>query len=121
MFKHPGKKIMGLSVFIFIVGIVLTLCTAGLFVWLGFNAKSITLAQGTVALSGTPLFVTAAAVAALGLLASWVCALCLYAYGSLVDKTRDNNYMLGRIAAHTKEIVERMGDYNHREMNIKDE
>ena len=29
--------------------------------------------------------------------------------------------MLSRIAAHTKEIVERMGNYSDREMNIDDD
>lgn len=41
-----------------------------------------------------------------GLVLSWVVGLALYGFGELIEKTKDNNYMLSRIASHTKDMLE---------------
>ena len=115
MFKHPGKKLMKLAVVVLVLGCLLFI---GLGAVIGLYGSKL---SGLPRVNPMEFIVIGAAVAVLGVLCSWISALALYAYGSLVDKTRDNNYMLSRIAAHTKEIVERMGNYSDREMNIDDD
>ena len=49
---------------------------------------------------------TPAAIAAVagGILLAWVLGLVISGFGELIEKTKDNNYLLGRIASHTKEL-----------------
>ena len=44
------------------------------------------------------------AVIGLGCVLSWVIGLLVYGFGELLQKTKDNNYLLSRIAAHTKDL-----------------
>ena len=44
------------------------------------------------------------AVIAAALVLAWVLGLIVYGFGELIEKTKDNNYLLARVASHTKEL-----------------
>ncbi|MBQ6173389.1 MAG: hypothetical protein IJK28_02060 [Clostridia bacterium] len=85
MFKHPAKKLKWTSY------IVSLLCVAGgaFYGYLRFRNKQTLIA---------------AAVVAAALVLAWVLGLIVYGFGELIEKTKDNNYLLARVASHTKEL-----------------
>ncbi len=86
MFHHSGKK---LKVTAYILAAI-------------FAAAGI--AGGYVFISGRGGTLPGVACIAGGLALAWVSGLALYGFGEMVEKTKDNNYLLSRIAAHTKDL-----------------
>lgn len=41
-----------------------------------------------------------------GLALSWTVGLVLHGFGELIEKTKDNNYLISRVASHTKAMLE---------------
>lgn len=85
MFKHPAKKIKATAY------VVAALCAAG------------GAAGGYLLFRGKQNLAAAAAVAG-GLVLAWICGLLVFGFGELIEKTKDNNYLLSRIASHTKDL-----------------
>ncbi len=86
MFHHAGKKLK-------VTAMILAALIAAAGVWAGFQ-----------------FFISAGqtwpgiGVAAGGLALAWVLGLSLYGFGELIEKAKDNNYLLSRVAAHTKDL-----------------
>ena len=100
MFKHPGTKLKtvayvltGLGVIISVT-LALALVVTGDFKLLGHNFGAST------------RLVLAVAVFVLGLLFSWIAGLAVFGFAELIEKTKEGEYMLTRIAAHSKEIID---------------
>ncbi len=86
MFKHPAKKIKA-TAYILAALCVLAGAAGAYLLWTGTHQA---LAAGAAAVGGLVL--------------AWVLGLALYGFGELIEKTKDNNYLLSRIASHTKEL-----------------
>ena len=101
MFKHSGKQLKVAAYVMALLGLAasiavgLELISANRLVVLGhpMGARTSTLVGLAVMLGGVIL--------------SWVLGLAVHAFGELVEKTKDNNYLLSRIAAHTKDLHDR--------------
>ena len=103
MFKHPGTRLMKLSILLLILGI---LVSAALAVLVALHAEAFSLkdASGAVifALTRTTGVIAGIVIFVLGSLCAYIFSLIIYAFGQLVHHTRENNYLLSRIAEHTK-------------------
>ncbi len=95
MFKHSGKKIKVIAVVLTILGFVVSL--------LGAAAVLMYRGEDGVQMTETVRIVTAVLTLLLGAAGSYVCGLLLHSWGEVVEKTKENNYVLSRIAAHSKE------------------
>ena len=85
MFKHPAKKLK----------------------WTSYIAALLCLGAGVAAaylLYQRKQLIPAVAAAAAGVVLAWIVGLVVYGFGGLIEKTKDNNYLLSRIASHTKEL-----------------
>ncbi len=85
MFKHPGKKLRWTA---YLVSLICIAAGAG---------------GGYLLYREHELLACVLAVVA-GLLAAWIFGLLISGFGELIEKTKDNNYLLSRIAAHTKDL-----------------
>ncbi len=85
MFRHPAKKLKWTSY----LTVILCAGAGAAGAYLLWQRKQ-----------------TPAAAAALigGLILAWIAGLAVYGFGELIEKTKDNNYLLSRIASHTKDL-----------------
>ena len=100
MFKHSGKKLKAVAYVLTGLGAVISVALA-LALVMGGNFKLLGHTFG----SSTRLLI-AVAVFVLGLFLSWLAGLAVFGYGELIEKAKEGEYMLTRIAAHSKEIIE---------------
>ena len=101
MFKHSGRKLKKFAVVLSVLFIVLSL-VAGL----GTIFVSDRLFRRVGIFNQMGWTIIGAGVALVGLVLSLLCGLMLYGYGEVIEKVKESEYMLTRIAAHSKEIVE---------------
>ena len=99
MFRHSSKLIKLVANGITALGIILSIAF-GLVI---INGNGLKLA-GHVLIPARLSMPVGIAVIALGAILSWVAGLLMYGFGELLQKTKDNNYLLSRIAAHTKDL-----------------
>ena len=100
MFKHSGKKLKTVAYVLAGLGVVVSVALALALVMAGnFKLFGHTFGASTRLALALAVFV-------LGLFFSWVCGLAVYGYAELIEKAKEGEYMLTRIAAHSKEIIE---------------
>ena len=100
MYKHSGKKLKAVAYVLAGLGAVISVALALALVMTRDAAIP------GVTLGASTRLVLAVAVFVLGLFLSWVCGLAVFGYGELIEKSKESEYMLTRIAAHSKEIIE---------------
>lgn len=91
MFRHPAKKLKVTAYLVFL-----------LFAALG--------AAGGYLLLQAKQTVPAVMSVIAGLALAWILGEMVYGFGELIEKTKDNNYLLARIASHTKELQDARRD-----------
>ena len=101
MFRSTGKRLMTLSKIICGLGMACSVL-AGIALIAGLVSISAFGLNSSTALKGTGGIVLGVAVIAVGCFLSWVGSLILYGFGELIHKTKENNFLLQRIAEHTK-------------------
>ncbi len=94
MFRHPGKKLKLTALVVAVLGMVVSVALGG-----GILA-------GVVKVKAAHKLPYGAGILLGGLVLSWTAGLALHGFGELIEKTKDNNYMLSRIASHTKDMLE---------------
>ncbi|MBR6030138.1 MAG: hypothetical protein IKP40_13725 [Clostridia bacterium] len=103
MFKKSGTKIKLIAKILFWVE---TACVA--FIALGIATApggiNLSMNDPQAARSKGAAIVLAVLVLILGAASAYITSLLMHAYGELVDKTKDSNYLLTRIADHTKHL-----------------
>lgn len=101
MFKKSGTKIKLLAKILFwaesLIGILF-----GAFVM--FGRLTVTINQQSFVFSGAKAILAGFVLILVFIACAYVSNLILHSYGEIVDKTKDSNYLLTRIAEHTKRI-----------------
>ena len=93
MFSHIGKKIKGLAVAAFVIGIVFSVCIAFSLTKLYAEDNGV---LAVIIYSGTVV---------MGILFSWLSVLILYGFGELVDQSMETNQRLEENHAVLEEIL----------------
>ena len=101
MFKKSGTKIKLIAKILFWLG---TACSILAGVGIMIGGLSVSVNGQAASVSGASGIVLGLLIIALGIVSSYISSLILHAYGELVDKTKDSNYLLTRIADHTKHL-----------------
>ena len=100
MFRHPAKKLKVTA--IVVAALLVAAClVAGLIL---ITSNGITL-MGHKLAARTAMF-GGLGVIVVGCVLAWLVGLVIYGFGELIEKTKDNNYLLSRIASHTKAMHE---------------
>ncbi len=97
MYRHTAKAIKLVANILAALGVLASLALGALL-----------LTGDNVRIAGATLNGGARAVA--GIILSWVLGLLMHGFGELLEKTKDNNYLLSRIAAHTKDLHDQARD-----------
>ena len=100
MFKHSGKKLKAVAYVLAGLGAVVS-ATLALALVMGDNFKLLGHTFGS-----SQRLILAVGVFVLGAFLSWLTGLAVFGYGELIEKAKESEYMLTRIAAHSKEIIE---------------
>ncbi len=100
MFKHSGSKLKIVAIILAALGALLAVVAAVALVMAGnFQLLGHTMTRSL-------RLAAAVGIVVLGVFFSWVVGLVVHGYGELVEKSKECEYMLTRIAAHSKEIIE---------------
>ena len=102
MFSHSGQKLKVIAWVLFILGAVVSVALA--VVLLSHGAFRLTLGTLVLKVSKKMSLFLSMGVLLGGAALSYICALMVYGFGELVHKTRENNYLLSRLASHVKNI-----------------
>lgn len=100
MYHHTSKALKITANVLAVLGIVASIAI-GLML---FGASGVKLLGHSV--SAKTCRLAGVGVIAAGIVLSWVLGLLIHGFGELLEKTKDNNYLLSRIASHTKEMHE---------------
>lgn len=98
MYRHTSKLIKLCANIVAILGIAASIALGLLL----FGSHGITLFGDRITPVTTRILGVVVIVA--GIILSWVLGLLMHGFGELLEKTKDNNYLLSRIASHTKEM-----------------
>ena len=94
MFRHPAKKLKATAMVLAILGAIASVALgAGILLNAVKIRASLKMPLGLGILLG-------------GLALSWTVGLVLHGFGELIEKTKDNNYLISRVASHTKSMLE---------------
>ena len=104
MYRHTAKAIKLVANILAALGVLASLALGALLLT-GDNVRiaGATLNGGARAVAGIGVIVA-------GAFLSWTAGLLVHGFGELLEKTKDNNYLLSRIAAHTKDLHDQARD-----------